>query len=179
MTHTHSLPREQKRYKPEEIVAKLRQVDVLISYGFDLGRAAIDICHGKTVCVPHHVTAGKFLGAPWGRKVARHFAGPRRVNAAHSSIPITTSGPAWQLLARQLIGLRFAATLCLRVSSTLLRPCPKYANAPHGGPRAILQLQSLRWSTIATATMSRSESARGGLLRSVEPGFLSSVRRLS
>ena len=33
MTHTHSLPREQKRYKPEEIVAKLRQVDVLVSQG--------------------------------------------------------------------------------------------------------------------------------------------------
>src|SRR5215469_17504454 len=82
---------------------------------------------------------------------------------------ITTSGSAWQLLARQLIGLRFAATLCLRVSSALLWPCPKHTNPPHGGPRAILQLQSLRWSTIAAATMSRSESARGGLLRSVEP----------
>src|SRR5215471_15127340 len=64
------------------------------------------------------------------------------------------------MLARQLIGLRFAATLCLRVSSALLWPCPKHANPPHGGPRAILQLQSLRWSTIAAATMSRSESAR-------------------
>ena len=28
-----------------------------------------------------------------GRKVARHFAGPRRVNAAHSSIPNHGSGP--------------------------------------------------------------------------------------
>ena len=43
MTHTHSLPREQKRYKPEEIVAKLRQVDVLISYGFDLMGLFYDI----------------------------------------------------------------------------------------------------------------------------------------
>ena len=61
------------------------------------------------------------------------------------------------------------AGLLARVSSALLWPCPKHANPPHGGPRAILQLQSLRWSTIAAATMSRSEAARGGLLRSVEP----------
>src|SRR6516162_5766966 len=32
-----------KRYKPEEIVAKLRQVDVLISYGFDLMGLFYDI----------------------------------------------------------------------------------------------------------------------------------------
>src|SRR5262245_50661809 len=94
-----------------------------------LGRAAIDICHGKTVCVAHHVAAGKFLGAPWGRKVARHFAGPRRVNAAHSSIP-NHQAPLGNCSPRQLIGLRFAATLCLRVSSALLWPRPKYANPP-------------------------------------------------
>src|SRR5262249_18745748 len=37
-----------------------------------LGRTAVDTCHGKTVCVPHYVAAGKFVGAPWGRKMARH-----------------------------------------------------------------------------------------------------------
>jgi hypothetical protein len=45
---------------------------LLCLYGFGLGLAAIDICHGKTVRVPHHVAVGKFLGAPWGRKAARH-----------------------------------------------------------------------------------------------------------
>src|SRR5262249_21476457 len=45
---------------------------LLCLHGLGLGRTAVDICHGKTVCVPHYVAAGKFVGAPWGRKVARH-----------------------------------------------------------------------------------------------------------
>jgi len=45
------------------------------------GRAAIDICHGKTVCVPFDVAAGKLFGAPWRRKAARHSTSPRRARA--------------------------------------------------------------------------------------------------
>src|SRR5260221_14393128 len=44
--------------------------------GFVFGRAAIDIRYSKTICVPHHVAAGKFLGMPWGRQPARHFICP-------------------------------------------------------------------------------------------------------
>src|SRR5260370_19860441 len=45
---------------------------LLCLHGLVLGRAAIDICYSKTVCVPHHVAPRKFLGTPWRRKVARH-----------------------------------------------------------------------------------------------------------
>src|SRR2546430_11215034 len=45
---------------------------LLCFYGFGLGQAAIHVCHGKTVCVPHHVAAGKFVGMPWGRKATSH-----------------------------------------------------------------------------------------------------------
>ena len=103
-----------------------------------------------------HVAAGKFLGAPWGRKVARHFAGPRRVNAAHSSIP---NHHVRLRLAIACPTVNRSPLCCYFTSPRLIHsawPCPKYANPPHGGPRAILQLQSLRWSTIAAATMSRS-----------------------
>ena len=41
------------------------------SIGLGLGRTAVDICHGKTVCVPYYVAAGKFS--------ARHGGGRWRV----------------------------------------------------------------------------------------------------
>src|SRR5262249_57035579 len=45
---------------------------LLCLQGFGLGRTAIDVCHGKTVCVPHHIASGKFVGVPWGRQAASH-----------------------------------------------------------------------------------------------------------
>src|SRR5262249_55347695 len=45
---------------------------LLCLQGFGLGRTAIDVCHGKTVCVPHHIASEKFVGVPWGRQAASH-----------------------------------------------------------------------------------------------------------
>src|SRR2546425_6774800 len=63
---------------------------LLYLHGFGLGRTAIDVCHGKTVCVPHHVAAGKFVGVPWGGKATSHsitsLASARML--AGNSIPI-------------------------------------------------------------------------------------------
>jgi hypothetical protein len=66
---------------------------LLCLYGFGLGGAAIDICYGKTVCVPYHVAARKFLGTPRGRKTARHSISRRPLAVSLSELGGNLSRP--------------------------------------------------------------------------------------
>jgi len=76
-----------------------------------LGRATIDICQGKTVRVPHHVAGGKFLGAPWGRKAARHSTSLRPL--ALSLIQRSNRSGGWTQTTTSWIALLLGALRCV------------------------------------------------------------------
>src|SRR5207253_8548264 len=64
----HSFPTR----RSSDLTSRFIHRHLLCLHGFGHGRTAVNVCHGKTVCVPHHVATGKVLGAPWGRKAAVH-----------------------------------------------------------------------------------------------------------
>src|SRR5215471_8445033 len=79
-------------------------VHLLCLQGFGLGRTAIDVCHGKTVCVPHHIASGKFVGVPWGRQAASHSI----TSSAPAVSPSGTSRPRAFAVLRLITNSNFA-----------------------------------------------------------------------
>jgi hypothetical protein len=77
---------------------------------------SIHICYRKTVCVPHDVAAGKFLGAPWGRKTARHSTSPRSPASRAGRVGQKTTSGIAKLLARPRSGFRRAPAPAPRVA---------------------------------------------------------------